>query len=126
MTFDWQSNPLTQGIYPTLELVDEDRKFSVNLSTLPDGSHVVSLSQVIEGSEADARSDLWSALGSNPLTWVAGRTHLELGKIDDLTNNRTDAVGEYRQAKVMCNSSNDPFCASEADRWLDKPFRFPK
>lgn len=74
----------------------------------------------------DARGDLWSALGSNPLTWVAGRTHLELGKIDDLTNNRTNAVGEYRQAKLMCGSSNDPACTGEADRWLDKPFRFPK
>ena len=74
----------------------------------------------------DARNDLWSALGSNPLAWVAGRTHLELGKIDDLSNNRTDAVGEYRQAKLMCTTNNDPWCAGEADRWLSKPFRFPK
>ena len=74
----------------------------------------------------DARSDLWSALGSNPLVWVAGRTHLELGKIDDLTNNRTDAIGEYRQAKLMCTNTNDPLCVGEAQRWLDKPFRFPK
>lgn len=74
----------------------------------------------------DAQNDLWAALGSSPLPWIAGRAHLELGKIDDLSNNRTDAIGEYRQAKLMCTASNDPWCAGESDRWLDKPFRFPK
>ena len=74
----------------------------------------------------DARTDFWSVLSNKPLMWVAGRAHLELGKINDLTSNRKDAVGEYRQAKLMCNSNNDAVCADEADKWLGKAFSFPK
>lgn len=74
----------------------------------------------------DARLDLWAAQSNKPLEWLAGRTHLQLGKIEDLTNNRKNALGEYRQARLMCSSNNDPICADEAERLISKPFTFPK
>jgi tetratricopeptide (TPR) repeat protein len=73
---------------------------------------------------ADARSDLESALQTQTVEYARGRTQLELGKINDLTNQRSEAMSAYRAAKTICGQYNDPDCAAEADRLLRKPFRF--
>jgi hypothetical protein len=73
---------------------------------------------------ADATVDLHAAQGANPVSWVDGRIHVELGKIADLEGRRTDALGEYRSGKVLCEGSNDPACAAEAGRFIRKPFSF--
>jgi tetratricopeptide (TPR) repeat protein len=62
------------------------------------------------------------ALGSDPVTWVRGRIHLELGKIADLAGRREDAVAAYRLARSISRSSNDPIGEAEAGRLLKKPF----
>jgi len=66
----------------------------------------------------DAKADLQSALGAHPIDWIAGRIHLQIGRIDDLTSQRTTAVTEYKQAKAICEAQNDPICAEEAARLM--------
>lgn len=73
---------------------------------------------------ADARADLETALRTQTVEWAKGRIQLELGKIGDLTNHRSEAMSAYRTAKTLCGQYNDPDCAAEADRLLRKPFRF--
>lgn len=72
----------------------------------------------------DATADLHAAQGASPVSWVAGRIHVELGKLADLTGRRTDALGEYRSGKALCEASNDPTCAAEAARLIRRPFSF--
>ena len=71
---------------------------------------------------AEARADLAAALGSEPVQWVRGRIHLELGKLADLAGRRADALGEYRTAKAIADGTNDPVSSAEATRWLKRPF----
>lgn len=73
---------------------------------------------------ADARADLDLALQSDPIDWIRGRIHLQLGKIADLASRRGDALTEYRLAKTTCATHNDPVCADEADQLLRRAFRY--
>ena len=72
----------------------------------------------------EARADFDLALQSQPVDWVGGRIHLQLGKVSDLASRRPDAVAEYRVAQATCASKNDPSCAEEAGRLLKRPFKF--
>jgi len=72
----------------------------------------------------EARADFDLALQSQPVDWVGGRIHLQLGKVSDLGSRRPDAVAEYRVAQATCASKNDPSCAEEAGRLLKRPFKF--
>jgi tetratricopeptide (TPR) repeat protein len=69
-----------------------------------------------------ARDDLHAAQGAVPAGWVDGRIHLELGKVADLHERRTEAVGEYRSAKSICDANDDPVCAGEASRLQRRPY----
>jgi tetratricopeptide (TPR) repeat protein len=71
---------------------------------------------------AEALVDLRSVLEQQPVDWVRGRTHLELGKLADLSADRPTALAEYRQAKAICDASNDPICAADAGQLLKRPF----
>ena len=73
----------------------------------------------------EAHVDLQEALRSDPLAWVRGRTHVELGKLADLEGRRADAVAAYQTAKVACERGSDPTCVTEANRLLRQPFRLP-
>jgi tetratricopeptide (TPR) repeat protein len=73
---------------------------------------------------AEALVDLRGVFDAQPVDWVRGRTHLELGKIADLSNDRPRALTEYGQAKSLCEASNDPLCANEAGRLQKRPFSF--
>jgi tetratricopeptide (TPR) repeat protein len=68
------------------------------------------------GHLADAEADLAVALSANPLDWVRGRIHLQMGRVADLNGKRPAAVAEYRQARSICEAENDPICADEAAR----------
>jgi tetratricopeptide (TPR) repeat protein len=72
---------------------------------------------------ADAHVDLDRALESAPVDWVRGRIHLELGKVADLESRRPDAVSEYRQARAICDATDDPICASDAGHLIKRPFK---
>lgn len=71
---------------------------------------------------ADAQTDLRAALDQQPLEWVRGRIHLELGKSEDLQGNRPAALAEYRQARTIAEASNDPLGLAEAGRLERRPF----
>jgi tetratricopeptide (TPR) repeat protein len=71
---------------------------------------------------AEAAADLRLALASQPIEWVRGRLHLELGKLADLAGRRSDALTEYSRAKAIGETNNDPLGAGEATRLLRRPF----
>jgi tetratricopeptide (TPR) repeat protein len=75
------------------------------------------------GSRARAEVDLRQALASPGRGWVHGRSHLELGKLADLSGNRTAAMAEYRQAAALCARDRDPAGRQQAERYLATPFR---
>lgn len=72
----------------------------------------------------DAVADLRLALTNNPLGWVRGRIHLELGKVADLRQQRSTALTEYLTATELCRRHLDPWCQEEAARWRKRPFSF--
>lgn len=74
------------------------------------------------GHLADAGADLAEALAANPLDWVRGRIHLQMGRVADLNGRRPAAVAEYRQARTICEAQNDPICANEAERLTKQPY----
>ena len=71
-----------------------------------------------------AVSDLRTALTHDPLGWVRGRIHLELGKVADLRQQRPAALAEYVTAAQLCRTHQDPWCEDEATRWRKRPFAF--
>lgn len=50
----WVRNPLAP--IPTEELVDEEQHVMANVSPMPDGTHVVSVSIVVRDGPAEART----------------------------------------------------------------------
>jgi len=82
------------------------------------------LARLLMNRQADAFVDFGSVLEQHPVDWVRGRTHLELGKLADLAANRPGALAQYKQAKALCEASNDPICAADASRFLRRPFSF--
>jgi tetratricopeptide (TPR) repeat protein len=74
------------------------------------------------GNREAAEADLRKALATEGRGWVHGRSHLELGKLADLSGNRTTATAEYRQAVALCGRDRDPIGRAEAERYLDRPF----
>jgi tetratricopeptide (TPR) repeat protein len=74
------------------------------------------------GSREKAEADLRQALAAEGRDWVHGRSHLELGKLADLSGNRTAATAEYARAVALCSRDRDPIGRAEAQRYLDRPF----
>lgn len=74
--------------------------------------------------QAASSVDLKQALSLEPVKWVRGRIHVELGKLADLAGRRDEATAEYRTAKTLCKESADGPCENEANRLLKRPFSF--
>ena len=74
------------------------------------------------GDRVKAEADLRKALAVEGRGWVHGRCHLELGKLADLSGDRTAALREYRRAAALCGGDRDPVGRSEAERLLKNPF----
>jgi tetratricopeptide (TPR) repeat protein len=74
------------------------------------------------GSPARADADLRRTLAAEGRGWVHGRSHLELGKLADVSGNRTAAVAEYRRAVALCGADRDPVARAEAERHLKTPY----
>ncbi len=72
----------------------------------------------------EAHDDLEAALRSQPVEWVRGRIQLELGKLADAAGRRPEALSAYRMAQSLCGSHNDAACAGEAERLIQRPFKF--
>lgn len=74
------------------------------------------------GRLAEAAQDLRSALSSQPLGWTAGRIHVALGRLADLSGNRAEALGEYTAANAACSANPDARCRGDARIGLRQPF----
>jgi tetratricopeptide (TPR) repeat protein len=69
--------------------------------------------------DADAASrDLHEALAAEAPAWIRGRTHLELGKVADLTADRPAARAHYLMAATDCRAGHDETCADTAAHLL--------
>ncbi len=82
------------------------------------------LARLNQNHPAAAADDLNRALTANPMNWIRGRIHVELGKLADLAGKRTEALVAYRTAKSICETSADTICEDEASRFLKRPFAF--
>lgn len=71
-----------------------------------------------------AVADLRAALTNEPLGWVRGRIHIELGKISDLRGQRPAAMAEYLTAIGLCRTHQDPWCVEQATELRKRPFQF--
>ena len=72
---------------------------------------------------AAAADDFERALASSPVPWTAGRLHLELGKVHDLSRRRNEAIAKYLLARRIAEQIDDPAGASAANLLIRTPYR---
>jgi tetratricopeptide (TPR) repeat protein len=70
----------------------------------------------------EAAADLVASLEADPAGWIRGRVHLELGKVHDLWGRRDAAVADYRMARSLAETNDDPACVGAANRYLGRAF----
>jgi len=70
-----------------------------------------------------AQGELRTVLETNAPEWLHGRAHKELGKIADLSGDRSWAIGEYRTATRICREQHDGSCADEASALISRQYR---
>ena len=80
------------------------------------------MARIIQRKLEAAQDDLVAALAANPVGWIRGRVHIEIGKLHDLRSRRENAVADYKMAKTICEANDDPVCINSANRYLGKPF----
>ena len=71
----------------------------------------------------DARRELGTALTMPANDWVHGRAHRELGKLADLSGDRSGAADEYRLAIRLCRADDDTACSDEAKHLMATGYR---
>ena len=67
--------------------------------------------------------DGFPVLAADAPKWLHGRAHKELGKIADLSGDRSRAIGEYRTANRICKEQHDGACADEASALIGRQYR---
>ena len=82
------------------------------------GAALVTLREI-----GDARRELRAVLTAEANDWVHGRAHKELGKLADLSGDRSGAVEEYRLAIRLCRADDDTVCSAEAKHLMVTPYR---
>ena len=70
-----------------------------------------------------AGRELRSALEADAPKWLHGRAHKELGKIADLSGDRSQAITEYQTANRICRDQHDGTCADEASALIAQQYR---
>ena len=70
-----------------------------------------------------AGHELRSVLETDAPKWLHGRAHKELGKIADLSGDRSHAITEYRTANRICREQHDGTCADEASALIAQRYR---
>ena len=69
-----------------------------------------------------ARLDLRRAASVPAPDWVAGRAHLELGKLADLASLRKRARDHYASARELCGEARHRACERAARRFRTRPY----
>jgi tetratricopeptide (TPR) repeat protein len=80
------------------------------------------LARLNQNRPTEAGLDFTAAMAAQPEPWVAGRLHLEVGKIADMAGRRSDALARYRLARDIARTNNDPANFNEAGMYLRRPF----
>ena len=70
-----------------------------------------------------AERELRAALGGAVRDWVRGRAHKELGKLADLSGDRSRALDEYRLADRLCRQDHDSICSEELKKLVKAGYR---
>ena len=70
-----------------------------------------------------AESELRAALAGAVRDWVRGRAHKELGKLADLSGDRSRALDEYRLADRLCRTDHDSICSEELKQLIKTRYR---
>jgi len=70
-----------------------------------------------------AQGELQTVLDTNAPEWLHGRAHKELGKIADLSGDRSRAIDQYRIAHRICREQHDGDCADESAALIGQPYR---
>jgi tetratricopeptide (TPR) repeat protein len=73
----------------------------------------------------DAGTDLQVALSNDPPQWLRGRIALARGKAADLAHDRPEALTQYRLARAIAGTVNDPLADAEAAALLRRPWAVP-
>jgi tetratricopeptide (TPR) repeat protein len=73
--------------------------------------------------DAEATADLRAAVAGEARNWVRGRAHIELGKLADAAGRRQQALDEYRAAVRLARAGSDDVGVTEAEHFMDHPFR---
>ena len=71
----------------------------------------------------EAETELLAALELESRLWVRGRTHLELGKLADLSGDRALARDYYDRAEDLCDDGRDRRGRDAARRLRREPYR---
>ena len=82
------------------------------------GAALVALKDV-----APAERELRAALAGAVRDWVRGRAHKELGKLADLSGDRSRALDEYRLADRLCRQDHDSICSEELKKLMKTGYR---
>jgi tetratricopeptide (TPR) repeat protein len=70
-----------------------------------------------------AEPDLRFVLEAEAPEWLRGRAHTEIGKLADLSGNRSGAIAQYRLAGRICREQHDSGCEDEADGLIKTRYR---
>jgi tetratricopeptide (TPR) repeat protein len=62
----------------------------------------------------NALDDLRTATAPEALAWVAGRAHVEIGRLALKRGDRASALTEARQGEALCQNGNDSQCVEHA------------
>jgi tetratricopeptide (TPR) repeat protein len=79
--------------------------------------------RLARGNRAGARASLEAAMKGAAREWVRARTHLALGKLSDLQDDREGARRHYAQASRLAESSRDSETRRDAERLIRTPYR---
>jgi tetratricopeptide (TPR) repeat protein len=85
--------------------------------------HKLGLAQVGLRDLASARASFAAALQQPAREWVKARTHLAMGRLEDLAGHRPAAVVQYEAARQLAGPARDPETAAAAYAGLQRPFR---
>ncbi len=72
---------------------------------------------------ADAEADLQRSLKTNARMWVHAQAHLQLGKVADLSGDRTRAKSEYEEAIKLGTTAGDGETVDEASRLKGEAYK---
>jgi tetratricopeptide (TPR) repeat protein len=85
--------------------------------------HKLGVAQLGRRDLTAARASLTAALGQPAREWVKARTHLALGRVEDLSGQRQAALAQYETARRLAVPARDPETADLASAGLRQAFR---